>query len=72
MQHWTAELRIIPIRYGGQVIVSSDKQEEDPQRSGQTDLGGLQQKPLTPANEEELLTISPRLVTCHELLMRNQ
>ena len=32
----------------------------------------LQQKPLTPANEAELLTISPRLVTCHELLMRNQ
>jgi len=32
----------------------------------------LQEKPLTPANETELLTISPRLVTCHELLMRNQ
>jgi len=33
---------------------------------------GLQEKPLTPANETELLTISPRLVTYHELLMRNQ
>jgi hypothetical protein len=35
-------------------------------------LRGLQQKPLTPANEAELLTVSPRLVTCHELLMRTQ
>jgi len=32
----------------------------------------LQEKSSTPANETELLTISSRLVTYHEILMRNQ
>ena len=59
-------------KVNGKVIVSSDKQGGRASVVRTADLVGLQQKPLTPANEAELLTISPRLVTCHELLMRNQ